>query len=69
MSGLKPCPFCNGGAVVRDRYRRGTANRKMYWVECIGCGISQAHHDLAGYRSPNKAIESWNRRANDVDTD
>lgn len=59
---LKPCPFCNGNAEVKDRYRKGVANRKMYWVECKKCGVSQAHHELAGYRTPNKAIAVWNHR-------
>lgn len=59
---LKPCPFCNGNAEVKERYRKGIANRKMYWVECKKCGVSQAHHELAGYRTPNKAIAVWNHR-------
>lgn len=59
---IKPCPFCNGGAEVKERYRKGIANRKMYWVECKKCGVSQAHHELAGYRTPNKAIAVWNHR-------
>ena len=59
---LKPCPFCNGNAEVKNRYRKGVANRKMYWVECKKCGVSQAHHELAGYRTPNKAIAVWNHR-------
>lgn len=59
---IKPCPFCNGNAEVKDRYRKGVANRKMYWVECKKCGVSQAHHGLAGYRTPNKAIAVWNHR-------
>ena len=59
---LKPCPFCNGNAEVKDRYRKGVANRKMYWVECKKCGVSQAHHEFAGYRTPNKAIATWNYR-------
>lgn len=59
---LKPCPFCNGSAEVKDRYRKGVANRKMYWVECKQCGVSQAHHDLAGYKTPNRAIAVWNHR-------
>ena len=59
---IKPCPFCGGKADVLERYRKGTPNRKMFWVECTSCGISQAHHDLSGYRTPNKAVERWNRR-------
>lgn len=59
---LKPCPFCNGSAEVKERYRKGIANRKMYWVECKKCGVSQAHHELAGYRTPNRAIAVWNHR-------
>jgi len=62
---LKPCPFCGGASTCEYRYREGVANRKMYWVRCKKCGVTQAYHSLAGYRSMTKAIAAWNRRAND----
>ena len=44
------------------RYRNGVANRKMYWIKCSSCGVEQAHHDHAGYRTRAKAIRAWNKR-------
>lgn len=59
---LKPCPFCGGEAQVNERYRSGTPNRKMYWVSCKACGISQQNTNVSGYRYQSKAIDRWNRR-------
>ena len=59
---LKPCPFCGGEAQINERYRSGTANRKMYWVNCKACGISQQNTNVSGYRYQSKAIDRWNRR-------
>ena len=59
---LKPCPFCGGEAQINERYRSGTANRKMYWVSCKACGVSQQHDNTSGYRYQSKAIDRWNRR-------
>lgn len=59
---LKPCPFCGGEAQVNERYRGGTANRKMYWISCSACGVSQQHDNTSGYRYQSKAIDRWNRR-------
>ena len=59
---LKLCPFCGGEAQVNERYRSGTANRKMYWISCSACGISQQHDNTSGYRYQSKAIDRWNRR-------
>lgn len=60
--GVKLCPFCGGKAEIRERYRKGTANRKMFWVECKKCGVSQAHDNLHGYNKPEKAVRVWNYR-------
>lgn len=62
MEKLKSCPFCGGEARISERYREGVSNRKMYWVECKKCGITQAHHALAGYNSRAKAANAWNKR-------
>lgn len=64
MNDLKECPFCHiqGERItVKSRYRKGTANRLMYWVSCGYCGASQPHDDLHGFRTPEKAIEKWNK--------
>ena len=62
MEKLKPCPFCGGEAVIMERYRKGTTNRKMYWVECKACWAAQYHGNDGGYRTKAKATEAWNRR-------
>lgn len=48
-----------------DRYRGGTPNRKMYWIECKKCRLSQAHDDFHGYNTITKAKNAWNRRVTD----
>lgn len=62
---LKPCPFCGGTAEVKERYRKGIANRKMYWVSCKRCQVTQAYDNLHGYNTKEKAIRVWNWRAKD----
>ncbi|MBR3515378.1 MAG: Lar family restriction alleviation protein [Lachnospiraceae bacterium] len=60
----KECPFCHikGERItVKSRYRKGTAGKLMYWVECGYCGAFQPHDDLHGFRTPEKAIEKWNK--------
>ena len=59
MSELKPCPFCGGEALLRERYIQGIANRKHYRRECRHCKATFADW----YRSMKKADEAWNRRA------
>ena len=58
MSELKPCPFCGGEALLRERYIQGIANRKHYRRECRHCKATFADW----YRSMKKADEAWNRR-------
>ncbi len=58
MNELKPCPFCGGEALMRERYINGIANTKHYRRECRHCKATFAHW----YRSMKKADEAWNRR-------
>ena len=58
MSELKPCPFCGGEALLRERYIQGIANRKHYRRECRHCKATFADW----YRSIKKADEAWNLR-------
>ena len=62
MEKLKPCPFCGSEADIHERYRKGTANRKMFWIECKTCWVAQYHGDIGGYRTKAKATDAWNRR-------
>ena len=62
MKDLKRCPFCGGEAEIHERYRKGTPNRKLFWVECKACWVAQYHGDIGGYRTRSKATEAWNRR-------
>jgi Lar family restriction alleviation protein len=51
---LKPCPFCGGRATLEGR--------GYYWGECNSCGAM-----TRGSEDKQKAIEEWNRRAEDAD--
>lgn len=60
MSELKKCPFCGAPEpFMRERYVKGTANRKHYRRECRVCHATFANW----YRRKAKADEAWNRRA------
>lgn len=56
---LKPCPFCNSAALVRERH---TDDGKPFFVECQGwefdCGITVAYAATA-----EQSASLWNRRA------
>ena len=58
MNELKPCPFCGGESLLRDRYINGVANTKHYIRECHHCKATFAHW----FRSIKRANEAWNRR-------
>lgn len=53
---LKPCPFCGGKGILKDRFVQG-ANNKAYWIVCGKC---QAR--IQDRRSRKRAIEAWNNR-------
>lgn len=55
---LKPCPFC-GSKNIR-LWEKTTSP----WVQCEKCLSSTA----TGY-TKEEAVENWNRRANDENTD
>lgn len=56
MTELKPCPFCGGEAKVIE-------SKGLYWVACMKCCASA---DVIDDR--DKAIEAWNRRVSDVNS-
>ena len=71
MIELKPCPFCGGEAtpVYCENGNRYTSNilylSKRGTIKCQKCEVVLPRT----YSSVSKAIEAWNRRANDGKTD
>ena len=60
MNKLKPCPFCGGLAkITGSQYCTD-----MRWVICKDCHASTTVLD-----SEEEAIEAWNRRVTDGNTD
>jgi len=57
MKELKPCPFCGGNGLLRERYIHSIANRKNYWIVCGKCQTR-----IQDRRSIKRAIEGWNNR-------
>ena len=53
---LKPCPFCDGEALLKTYY--GSGKEALGFVYCKECGVT-----TRSYESINAAIEAWNRRA------
>ena len=57
------CPHCHKSGPeisLNVRFRKGTANRRMYWIRCGYCGAEQRHDNLSGFRTPSRAIRNWN---------
>ena len=65
---LKPCPFCGGEAVLRNETEMvgfGSCD-DIYFVKCVICEAQGSKFGVwAGKNRKEKAIEAWNRRAND----
>lgn len=66
---LKPCPFCGGEAAfgyirfTAEIYRPdGTQREDGHFVSCVRCGSSN-QGVCCGYDTQDKALELWNRRA------
>ena len=60
MIDLKPCPFCGGEAVLNDF----ECERICSYVKCRECGAESGLVKMsAEYSSDGKAVERWNRRA------
>jgi Lar family restriction alleviation protein len=58
---LKPCPFCGGKSILKNRWLNGCVNRKNYWVVCGKC---QAR--IQDRNSVKRAIDAWNTRTPDI---
>ena len=63
MSDLKPCPFC-GGEAKMYRYYPPFGRRSRVTVRCTICRCNSGE-----WGRKDKAIEAWNRRWADGDTD
>lgn len=59
MDDLKSCPFCGGGAHIREIR---SCDMVLYSVSCdrVGC---YGFELTACFPSPEEAAEEWNRRA------
>lgn len=72
MAELKPCPFC-GGINIQVRQGNCFLNGHQYWYVRHGmppreCVLTNADGWWIGtekYTTKEKAIEAWNRRADD----
>ena len=71
IEALRPCPFCNGEAVLRTKYSR---HKELYFtsVVCTECGtrtraISSLYKPEADDTNSVKqlAVTFWNRRPGD----
>ena len=65
MAELKPCPFCGGTAKMKYHSFFNDKERAFsdhsYGVKCSVCFTESYQF----YKSYEKAIEAWNRRAED----
>lgn len=71
---LKPCPFCGGKAYLERSHRAfiDAETTKVTFVRCTVCNARSGRVNIADYgrssssiEASDKAIRSWNRRAND----
>jgi Lar family restriction alleviation protein len=75
MEKLKRCPFCGGYAQLQIEDIDGYDGWHSYMVCCMGCGTHRARGrfydngmEEMRFLAKLKAIEAWNRRANDDQT-
>lgn len=65
MDKLMSCPFCggNGNIVDEETERDATGKVKITWnIECEQCGTMLGYER---WRTREKTISAWNRRASD----
>ncbi|WII07006.1 Lar family restriction alleviation protein [Methanomassiliicoccales archaeon LGM-RCC1] len=60
MTDLKPCPFCGQTAYLHLEDKFGIDGERLSYVSCYTC-LVQGPLEM----KIEKAIESWNRRADD----
>ena len=65
MAELKSCPFCGGEAELEHPHSFGSS-LEYSGVRCIRCRArTEPILKSFAYSSDEKAIEAWNRRAED----
>ena len=68
---LKPCPFCGGDAEICSHYFE-EEDMTLWQVRCKERPYAVEHpcytaDSFISFDNKEKAIEAWNRRANDAD--
>lgn len=63
MTELKPCPFCGGEARL---HHGANGINQTSFVMCDRCRVRNEGTEISTlYSSDEKAIDAWNRRADD----
>lgn len=64
---LKKCPFCGGKAELSRGNKSSCNSVIISFVRCKDCGaVGQKFEINSKYSSDEKAIEAWNRRADNA---
>ena len=64
MAELKPCPFCGGEAELKEKEYAMIGHKVQAYVRCKVCGTTSNYFsENIAYCANEKAIEAWNRRA------
>lgn len=75
---LKPCPFCGGKPYLETKHRAfiNAQTTKVAFVRCTECYARTQRFELQLFgrtsyskEANKKAIEAWNRRADDGKVD
>ena len=76
MAELKPCPFCGGKPYLETNHRAfiKAQTTKVAYVRCRNCNarterfaLTDFGHTSFSEEANKKAIEAWNRRANNAE--
>ena len=78
MNELKPCPFCGGKPYLETSHREfiQAKTTRVAFVRCTECNARTQRFELQSFgctssskEANKKAIEAWNRRADDGKAD